>query len=118
MNCPYCDKPAMWVDNNQIYGRNYGKSYKVWLCKSCNAYVGCHNNTKRPLGTMANEELRKMRIQAHVYIDDYWQKGLHTRKKVYQLLKEHFGKEIHIGSADIKLCQEICEGADHILESK
>lgn len=55
MICPYCKRPAKWVENKEIYGKNYGKSYMMWLCKPCDAYVGCHNNTKEPLGTLANK---------------------------------------------------------------
>jgi hypothetical protein len=66
---------------------------------------------------MADKELREARIKAHNAIDDYWKQGIYTRKKVYAMLKEHYGQEIHIGSANIQLCQDICEGADHILEA-
>jgi hypothetical protein len=23
--CPYCDQPAEWVDNAEVYGRRYGE---------------------------------------------------------------------------------------------
>ena len=116
MICPYCKEQAEWVENKEIYGRNYGKSYMVWLCKKCNAYVGCHKNTKEPLGTLANKELRDLRIKAHNAIDVYWKELDYSRGEVYRKLKEHFGFPIHIGEADKELCIDLCAGADSILE--
>ncbi len=79
-----------------------------YWCKDCDAYVGCHNNTTKPLGTMANRELRQWRRRAHRHIDIIW-KGVHKRKrgKVYMVLEEIFGREIHIGESDIDTCKAI-----------
>ena len=116
MECPYCHKKAQWVENKAIYGKNYGKSYMCYYCEPCNAYVGCHNNTKEPLGTMANKELREYRIKAHEAIDYYWKYAGLTRKEVYQKLKNYFGADIHIGESDISLCQRVCNEAEDIFE--
>ena len=116
MNCPYCKKETVWVENKEVYGKNYGKSFMIWLCKPCDAYVGTHKNSREPLGTLANKELRGWRKKAHEAIDGYWKELDYTRKEVYQKLKEHFGYEIHIGEADIALCKDLVAGADHILE--
>lgn len=107
MKCPYCGKPAKWVSNKVVYGRPYGKSYMIWCCGDCDAYVGCHGNTKVPLGTMANAELREWRKKAHNRIDPFWKNGDLTRAEVYGFLKEHFGREIHIGESDIETCKRI-----------
>lgn len=107
MKCPYCGKDAEWVENKAVYGKNYGKSYMIWLCRDCDAYVGCHNNTKEPLGTMANARLRKARIEAHNAIDPLWKSGKVKRNHVYGLLHKMFGKEIHIGNSDLSLCFDI-----------
>ena len=29
-------------------------------------YVGCHNNTRKPLGTMADKELREAHMAVHI----------------------------------------------------
>jgi hypothetical protein len=109
MNCPYCGKEARWCENKEIYGKNYGKSYMCYLCKDCNAHVGCHNNTKEPLGTMANAELREWRKKAHAYIDPLWKKQGWRRGTVYRYLKHRFEREIHIGQSDIETCKKILE---------
>lgn len=105
--CQYCNKPAQWVENKEIYGRNYGKSYMMYWCKPCDAYVGCHNNTKIPKGTLANKELREWRKKAHAHIDPIWQSGELARGQVYSRLKNALGREIHIGEADVETCKAV-----------
>lgn len=108
MKCPYCKKDAIWTSNDVVYGRKYGKSFMCYYCKDCDAYVGCHNNTKNPLGTMANKVLRKKRMEAHAVIDPIWKNKQRSRGKVYQMLSDAMGiKYLHIGSADEKLCEDI-----------
>lgn len=107
MKCPYCKNEAQWVDNSVVYGRRYGKSYMCYYCKPCDAYVGCHNNTTRPLGTMANKELRDWRMKVHAHIDPVWKYGKKSRGAVYAILKENFGRQIHVGESDIETCKQI-----------
>lgn len=107
MNCPYCNKKAEWVENKVIYGKNYGKSYMCHYCKDCDAYVGCHNNTKTPLGTMANPELKKWRRKVHAYIDPLWKDNKIHRKNLYEKLSFFMGKEYHTGNCDIKDCKKV-----------
>jgi len=109
VKCPYCGKKAEFVDNEKIYGRRYGKSYMAWWCPKCDARVGTHNNTRKPLGTMANQELRVMRIHAHKLIDKPWRYGNKTRKQVYKELKEKYGREIHIGECNKEMCLKIID---------
>ncbi len=94
--CPYCKKEAKWCENKEVYGQNYGESYMCYHCKKCGAYVGCHENSRRALGSLANKELRDWRKKAHLIVDQHWQFGKHTRKEVYAILKEAFGKDVHI----------------------
>lgn len=107
MNCPYCGKPSKWCDNKEVYGKRYGKSYMCYWCKYCDAYVGCHQNSRRPLGTMANKELRGWRMKAHRLVDPLWQGGGYKRRTVYLRLSEAFGKQVHIAESDIETCKEI-----------
>jgi hypothetical protein len=105
VNCPYCGEPAEWVENKEIYGKNYGKSYMAWLCRKDDAYVGCHQNTKKPLGKMANKELREWRKKAHRVFDPLWKTGKMSRKKAYRLLYEKTGKWIHMGDSNVEDCK-------------
>lgn len=116
MNCTYCQQPAEFVSHEAIYGKRYGdKSWMVWLCRPCNAYVGVHqNNPARPLGTMANKELRAWRQKAHAAIDPLWESGLMKRKAVYARLSEMMGYEVHVGESNAKQCAAIIEAAKQI----
>lgn len=109
MKCPYCSKKAIWCANERIYGRRYGRSYMVYLCEDCDAYVGCHNNTKKSLGTMADRELRMMRRQVHEVLDPLWQYDHYTRDEVYKRLADAFGEEVHVGQSDMQRCQELID---------
>ncbi len=110
MNCPYCHKEAIWTENKAIYGKNYGRSYMCYYCKPCNAYVGCHNNTRSPLGTMANAELREFRKKAHLEFDPIWRnRSQKNRGKLYAEISKSFGREIHIGESDMDTCKKIID---------
>jgi len=116
--CPKCNKEAPWVENKEKYGRNFGKSFMCYFCKPCGTYVGCHENTRRPLGTMADKELMEWRMKAHRIIDPLWKGGQYKRKSVYIRLNEAFGEEIHIGSADIENCKQIINTIPLIFQRK
>lgn len=64
LTCNYCNGECEWVSNKEVYGKKYGKSHMIWLCRDCDAYVGCHNNSKNPMGTLANRKLRQLRKDA------------------------------------------------------
>lgn len=121
MNCPYCKKEAEWVENKEIYGKNYGKSVMVYLCQPCNAYVGCHNNTRKPLGIMANADTRKWRQKAHAVFDPLWQKIFKrnstkrlNREAMYNRISNAFGCRVHIAESDIDRCKKIIEWCNQI----
>lgn len=107
MKCPYCNREAIWCENKEVYGRNYGKSYMMWLCKPCDAYVGCHNNTKEPLGRLANEDLRKMRRKVHIKIDPFWKDGKYHRGQVYKTISDILGFQFHAGDSTKKICVKV-----------
>ena len=106
--CPKCNQPAPWVENKEKYGRNYGKSYMCYFCKDCETYVGCHENTRRPLGTMADKETMNLRKQAHALFDPLWKDGGMKRGQAYQYLSTLMGiKNVHIGESDAETCKNI-----------
>lgn len=117
MKCNYCGKQAEWVDNATIYGKRYGESYMMWICKPCDARVGCHNNTKKPLGIMANAELRKLKMEVkNQWIKQElgeWKKGDKKAKGIaYNKLADKLGidvKDCHFGYFDLETCKKIKE---------
>jgi hypothetical protein len=45
--CPYCERAAVFVeDSSLVYRKDYGP---IWYCKPCQAWVGCHDGTRKPL---------------------------------------------------------------------
>lgn len=107
--CPYCGKPADFVDTAEIYhGKSYGMAY---LCRPCNAYVGVHKGTDKPKGSLANAELRNWRKAAHRAFDPLWKYGIfkHQRNNAYAWLSKKMGipiEETHIAMFDIAKCRD------------
>ena len=64
--CDYCGRETEYVDSKVIYGKSYGK---IYLCRNCMAYVGVHKGTDKPLGRLANAELRNWKKAAHAVFD-------------------------------------------------
>jgi hypothetical protein len=118
MICPKCNKEAPWVENKARYGRNFGKSYMCYYCKDCDTYVGCHNNSQRPLGTMADKETMKWRKNAHEVVDELWKENGYKRGAVYARLQDAFGEVIHIGESNIERCKEIIKTVPLIFQKK
>lgn len=108
MKCPKCNNEAIWCENKEIYGKNYGKSYMMWLCKPCDMYVGCHNNTKVPLGIMSDKETRKLKMEVkNMWIKKTmgdWNRTGHNKKgKHYFKLSQQLGipiEKTHFGLFD------------------
>ena len=70
----YCGGVIRMVPAEQIYGMTAAKRLglvgeNIYQCQNCNARVGCHKGTTRPLGDVANETLRRCgcgkSLQAH-----------------------------------------------------
>ena len=107
--CPYCGEEAEFISNEAIYGRAIGRWPWVYWCRADDAYVGTHQNSRRPLGTLANAELRELRVRCHEHIDPLWRGGRYRRTTVYRALAHVFGREIHIAEADIETCRKILQ---------
>ena len=109
-DCPYCGKMATFErDSSCVYRRNYGP---IWRCATCAAWVGCHKGTTRPLGRLANEELRRARISAHAHFDRIWKFENTGRNKAYQWLAEALEIDMakcHIGHMDVAQCRRVVE---------
>lgn len=107
MICPYCSKPAEYVDSDVIYGQSYGM---IYLCRPCNAYVGVHEGTNRPLGTLADEKTRWWRKKAHRHFDHIWKGKSMNRKAAYSWLAEKLGinvNDCHIAMFDAVMCERV-----------
>lgn len=110
--CPYCNKESVKTDGNVIYPHRPDLASKIfYLCEPCDAYVGCHPKTDKPLGRLANAELRKYKSNAHRCFDPIWKEGKMTRGEAYEWLSLKLGimkVDCHIGMFDVEMCKKVC----------
>lgn len=121
--CPYCNEPAQFMESSaSLYrGTEYGP---VWACLPCEAWVGCHPGTTKPLGRLADRELRRAKVEAHRAFDPLWRAGLdvgatqrEARTTAYRWLANALGlieDDCHIGKFDLPRCRavvDICRSA-------
>jgi zinc-finger-containing domain len=124
VNCPYCSQDAILTDSAEVYhGRSYGM---IWLCRPCQAWVGVHKDTQdsKPLGRLANKELREWKQKAHAAFDPLWQEKLrrriaergpayrkhYARGSAYRWLAEQLAipfNDCHIGMFDVDTCKRV-----------
>jgi len=120
ITCPYCKQPAHLVTGCSIYPHRPDlHSRKFWMCKSCDAYVGCHRQSDKhgktgmePLGRLANKDLRFAKSLAHIAFDSIWKTGKRTRKESYIWLSGQLGipeDSCHIGLFDEATCMKVVE---------
>lgn len=119
--CPYCDEPAVLVPGIVVYPRRPDLARKpVWRCRPCDAWVGCHDGTERPLGRLANAELRQAKQAAHAAFDPLWKRKMErdgvsktkARGAGYRWLAEQLGIEArrcHIGKMSVEECRRVVE---------
>lgn len=104
--CPYCNQESELTDSAVVYGRSYGM---IYLCKPCDAYVGTHKSSNKPLGRLANARLRRLKMRVHKEFDPIWQRGPMSRKQAYAWLSLALNihpDDCHVGTFDDKRCEQ------------
>jgi hypothetical protein len=118
MKCPYCNSPVLLKDSAFLYhGISYGLVYVCSKYPVCDAYVGVHKSTRKPLGRLANAELREWKMRAHAYFDPLWKSKRYTRTRAYAIVSDMLGKplwETHIGMFDVQDCKDLIESIKHL----
>ena len=124
VNCPYCKKDAELVNGERIYPHRPDLFAKMfWLCEPCNAYVGTHSNSdnNKPLGRLANADLRRAKTAAHAAFDPLWKEGYMSRTKAYAWLARRLHIHIqkcHIGMFDLDTCYRVIRHAKQRLKDR
>ena len=102
--CPYCGRRSVLRLAEYVYGDNtITPGSMLYVCSgypSCNAYVGVHEGTKKPKGTLADSELRSKRIRAHRAMNSLIDSGCMCKNGVYAWLSCSLNlppEETHIG---------------------
>jgi hypothetical protein len=120
VQCGYCGEEAKLVRGQTIYPYRPDLYFKnFYLCDPCEAWVGCHPGTDRPLGRLANTELRKSKRSVHFLLDDIWrgqvEKGVprgKARSRAYKKLANLMNipeEQCHVGMFDIDHCNRAIE---------
>lgn len=124
IKCPYCGSQAFLRPASVVYGdRADDPNTKLYVCARypfCNAYVAAHRDTRLPMGTLADPDLRRMRKEAHIALDRMMDSGGMTRKQGYQWLQMQLGlpkSETHIGHFSEFRCQQIIDLCDAFSQS-
>ena len=117
IRCPYCGANAKLRPATVVYGdAALNKNSYVYVCDrypTCDAYVAAHEESKLPMGTLANGELRNKRIRAHHAFDQLWKSGRMTKKEAYRWLQMQFGLRslllelAHIGMFGEYVCDRL-----------
>lgn len=111
--CDYCGEIAPLVTGKEVYPHRPDLYSKIfYMCVSCDAFVGCHPQTDKPLGRLADSKLRKAKISAHAAFDPLWKSGGYKRGQLYGWLSNQLGidkKDCHIGMFDIDTCLRVVE---------
>lgn len=118
--CPYCRATAVLVSGDIIYPHlPHFADRRFWKCLSCgDAYVGCHPGGDKPLGRLADKDLRRAKTHAHAAFDPLWEAKMErdqigkgeARSRAYRWLASQLGidpKDCHIGMMDIETCRRV-----------
>lgn len=106
--CDYCGAKAEYVDSSEVYDQSYGM---IYLCRPCQAWVGVHKGTDRPLGRLADATLRRWKQNGHNVFDPLWKTGPFRgrRKAAYAWLAQKMGlpvEKTHFGMFTVDQCKE------------
>lgn len=102
--CVECDKnvePKV-VSGSMVYPNSPKLAHdRFWMCNHCKNFIGCHKNANKnkmkPLGVIANKELKQARIKIHQLIDPIWQNDKMKRGEVYAIISKELGYTYHTG---------------------
>lgn len=104
VQCSYCLRAAVL--------RPGYRGKPTWFCDPCDARVGCHPETNKPLGSLANAELRQWRQTAHEWFDPMWRVEGMPRSAAYRTLGEAMSlpaKLCHIAMFDVEQCRAVVQ---------
>lgn len=123
LKCAYCGREAELVTGAVIYPHRPDLAHKwLWRCEPCKAWVGCHKDTTKPLGRLANDKLRKAKMTVHHCFDQLWKReagGTMKRKEAYRWLALEMKlskEECHIGMFSVQQCDEALEATGRITQ--
>ena len=116
INCPYCGSRALLRPASVVYGeRATDPAAPYYVCArypACNSYVAAHRATRLPMGTLADADLRRKRIQAHAAFDRLEKNGLMSKRQAYLWLQAKLNlpeQDAHIGKFSTFRCEQVIQ---------
>lgn len=114
IQCPYCGSNAVLRPASKVFGTKARENNRfLYVCANwpaCDSYVTAHLEDRRPMGTMANGQLRHKRILAHKALQAY-RKATNTKKWAsYIWLEGKLGldqQRTHIGMFSDDECDRV-----------
>lgn len=114
VNCPYCHSPALLRPASLVHGKtNLSKESYLYVCSQwpgCDSYVSAHKHNRRPMGTLANGNLRHKRILAHRALQRVQEKHHMEKWAAYLWLQGKLGlspSHTHIGMFSEQMCEQV-----------
>lgn len=123
MRCPYCGSPVVFRSADGIYRDNKNRTM-LYVCArypECDAYVRVHKGTKKPMGSLADHNLRSLRREAHRHFNCLYESGLMDKQQAYQWLADLISapmSEAHIGHLGEYYCRQVIKESRKVLESR
>lgn len=110
--CDFCDSPVNLRENKEVYGKNFGQWPWIYLCSNdnCKAFISCIKGTYKPVGTLANHELRELRKQISLWLRQLVEEGPFTEIGAKDWCAAWIGvklDEFKIAKLSVKQCQTI-----------
>ena len=112
VKCPYCGAQAFIRPASVVHGESARESH-LYVCSrypECDSYVGVHQKSMLPKGTLANGDLRHKRIIAHKAFNQFWTSGLMSKWQAYKWMQAKLGlnsEQAHIGKFSEFMCDEL-----------
>mgnify|MGYP001622946667 FL=1 len=109
----HCGAKATLRPCSYVYGAKAKTNGYLYVCDrypECDSYVGAHQKTLKPMGSLANGDLRYERILAHKAFDWIWQSGLMSRRDAYLWLEVKLGvghNQAHIAMLSEFMCDRL-----------
>jgi hypothetical protein len=105
------DVEARLTNGGEVYPHRKDLSIQgFWICDKCKNFVGTHyksNTPTRPLGVIANQEVKNERIKIHAKLDPLWRSGVYDRKSLYRQISDMIGRPFH--TSDVRSVEEAQE---------
>lgn len=123
LRCPYCGGTVVYKSADGIYKDN-SSGTMLYVCShypECDAYVLVQPGTRIPMGTMADHNLRALRITTHKQFDKLHLNGYMSRKEAYMWLANLISaplSQAHIGYLGEYYCNLVLQESAKLLKTK